>query len=67
MNLKAIASAALFATLLASVSVVATTTLPGWTIAGDKAGRYTVATESVASPDGGNALPSAPQYGLCVR
>ena len=54
MNLKAIAGAALFAMLLASVSVVATTTLPGWMMAGDKAGSYMMATEPVANSDGGN-------------
>lgn len=54
MNLKAIAGAALFAMLLASVSVVATTSIPGWMIAGSKAGSYFAATETQANVDHAN-------------
>jgi hypothetical protein len=54
MNLKVIIGAALFATLLASVSVVATTTVPGWFIAGDKPASYTLANEPSPNADGSN-------------
>jgi hypothetical protein len=54
MNLKVIIGAALFATLLASVSVVATTTVPGWFIAGDKPASYMLGNEPSPSVDGSN-------------
>jgi hypothetical protein len=54
MNLKVIIGAALFATLLASGSVVATTTVPGWFIAGDKPASYTLANEPSPNADGSN-------------
>jgi hypothetical protein len=54
MNLKVIIGAALFATLLASVSVVATTTVPGWFIAGGKPESYTLGSEPSSNADGSN-------------